>query len=117
MKKIVLWVFCALVQVVHANATNYDQQYLQWKSNQLPVAGTLQSKNDTKPVVHQTGKISINQADIHVLQQLHGVGEKKAQAIIQHRQENGPFQQIEELKKVVGIGEKTFEKNKDILVL
>lgn len=54
-------------------------------------------------------KININLADSIELQQLSGIGEKKAEQIISYRQENGSFQKIEDLKKVSGIGEKTFE--------
>lgn len=54
-------------------------------------------------------KININLADSIELQQLSGIGEKKAKQIMSYRQENGSFQKIEDLKNVSGIGEKTFE--------
>lgn len=56
-----------------------------------------------------SGKININLADSIELQQLSGIGEKKAEQIMIYRQENGSFQEIEDLKNVSGIGEKTFE--------
>lgn len=56
-----------------------------------------------------SGKININLADSIELQQLSGIGEKKAEQIMIYRQENGSFQKIEDLKNVSGIGEKTFE--------
>lgn len=59
------------------------------------------------------GKININQADSNTLQQIPGVGPATADKIIQYRDTNGRFQNIEELKNVSGIGEKTFEKMKD----
>lgn len=59
------------------------------------------------------GKININQADENELQNLPGIGPSKATAITQYRTENGPFQTVEDLKKVNGIGDKTFEKLKD----
>ncbi len=59
------------------------------------------------------GKININKADESQLQDLPGIGPAKAAAIIQYRQDNGPFKQAEDLKKISGIGEKTFEKLKD----
>lgn len=54
-------------------------------------------------------KVNINLADAAELQQLSGIGEKKAEQIVIYRQENGSFQTIEDLKNVSGIGEKTFE--------
>ncbi|MFW5640122.1 MAG: ComEA family DNA-binding protein [Thermodesulfobacteriota bacterium] len=59
------------------------------------------------------GKININTASEAELTQLKGVGPKKAASIIQYREEVSPFQTIEDLMKVKGIGEKTFEKIKD----
>ena len=54
--------------------------------------------------------VNINTADLTKLQTLSGIGEKKAEAIIAYREENGSFKSIEELKEVSGIGEKTVEK-------
>lgn len=54
-------------------------------------------------------KININTADSAELQKLNGISEKKAQQIISYRQKNGQFKQIEDLKQVSGIGDKTFE--------
>lgn len=54
-------------------------------------------------------KININTADSAELQKLNGIGEKKAQQIISYRQKKGQFKQIEDLKQVSGIGDKTFE--------
>jgi len=56
-----------------------------------------------------SAKVNINLADAIQLQQLSGIGEKKAEQIVSYRQENGSFQTIEDLKNVSGIGEKTFE--------
>lgn len=59
------------------------------------------------------GKVNINTADDTELQTLTGIGPAKAAAIIDHREKNGPFKAIEELKLISGIGEKSFEKLKD----
>lgn len=61
-------------------------------------------------------KINLNTADTAQLQSLNGIGEKKAAAIIQYREENGSFQSIEDLKEVSGIGDKTFDALKDFIV-
>ena len=60
-------------------------------------------------------KVNINTANAQQLQQLNGIGEKKAQQIIDYRQKSGQFKSIEELKQVSGIGEKTFVALKDQL--
>ncbi|MDR1495420.1 MAG: helix-hairpin-helix domain-containing protein [Clostridiales Family XIII bacterium] len=60
-----------------------------------------------------TAQVNINTADTATLQTLNGVGPATAQKIIDYRDGNGSFANIEDLKKVSGIGEKTFEKLKD----
>jgi competence protein ComEA len=59
--------------------------------------------------------IDINKADAATLDLLPGIGAKKADAIIAYREEHGPFQRIEDIKNVKGIGEKMFAKMKDRL--
>lgn len=62
-------------------------------------------------------KVNLNTASVAELQTLAGVGLKKAEDIILYREENGSFQQIEELTKVSGIGEKTYEALKEQLTV
>lgn len=52
-------------------------------------------------------KIRINEATIDELISLPGIGEKKAEAILQYIESNGPFQSPDDLTEVEGIGEKT----------
>lgn len=54
--------------------------------------------------------VNINTATIEELKTINGIGESKAQAIINYREEHGSFDSIEKLKEVKGIGDKTFEK-------
>lgn len=64
-----------------------------------------------------TNKINLNRADESELQNLPGIGPSKATAIISYRNENGPFQTIDDLKKISGIGDKVFEKLKDSIIV
>ena len=54
--------------------------------------------------------ININTADAWLLEALPGIGPSTAEAIIEHRTANGPFESINDLKEVKGIGASTLEK-------
>jgi comEA protein len=62
-------------------------------------------------------KININTASAAELQQLPRIGEKVAQRIIDFREQHGNFQKIEEIMKVRGIGESTFENLKELITV
>ncbi|MCL0092127.1 ComEA family DNA-binding protein [Dehalococcoidia bacterium] len=57
-------------------------------------------------------RININTADAWLLRALPGIGEVLSERIIEYRTEHGPFESIDELKKVRGIRESTFERLK-----
>ncbi|QIL46307.1 comEA protein [Vagococcus coleopterorum] len=65
----------------------------------------------------QDTKININSATEVELEQLDGVGAKKAAAIVSYREEHGSFKTIENLSDVSGIGSKTVERLKDKLTI
>ena len=71
------------------------------------IAGT--NSNTANISKDEEGKINLNQATKEELMTLSGVGEKKAEKIIEYREENGSFKTIEDLKNVNGFGEKSFE--------
>lgn len=60
-------------------------------------------------------KININSAPLEQLQTLNGIGQKKAQAIIDYRKEHGSFQTIEDIMKVKGIGQGIFDQIKNVI--
>ncbi|WP_226677357.1 helix-hairpin-helix domain-containing protein [Mesobacillus jeotgali] len=61
------------------------------------------------------GTVNLNSAGSSELQTLPGIGPAKADAIIEYREMNGPYKSIEDLKEISGIGDKTFEKLKDLI--
>ncbi|MBR5793623.1 MAG: ComEA family DNA-binding protein [Anaerotignum sp.] len=58
-------------------------------------------------------QININTAGTEELILLPSVGEGRAEDIIKYREENGDFSRIEDIMRVSGIGEKTFEEIKE----
>ncbi|MEQ8170412.1 MAG: helix-hairpin-helix domain-containing protein [Candidatus Eremiobacterota bacterium] len=91
----------------------------------IPQAGKTGSGNengstDSEPVMQNSpeehkGKININTATLADLDSIPGIGPVIAQRIIDHRNGNGNFKSVEDIKNVKGIGEKTFEKIKDYI--
>ena len=67
-----------------------------FSSNSKPAATGVNPEN--------RGKININTATVSQLQLLPEIGEVLAQSIIEYREENGPFNTIDDLLKVNGIG-------------
>ncbi len=65
----------------------------------------------------QTGFVNINSAGEAELDTLPGIGPAKAVSIINYRQQNGAFAKPEDLMKVSGIGEKTFDKLKHLITV
>ena len=68
-------------------------------------------------LINNTGKVSLNSALIDELITLPGIGEAKAKLIIEYREKNNGFKDIEEIMNIKGIGEKMFEKIKPYITL
>lgn len=62
-------------------------------------------KSEHQEIIH------LNQATLEELLTLDGIGQKKAESILQYRKDHQHFDQIEELEKIQGIGPKLIQKN------
>jgi len=62
-------------------------------------------------------KIDINRADVWLLEALPEIGPALAQAIVDYREQNGPFRSINELTRVKGIGSSIFEQIKHLITV
>lgn len=69
-------------------------------------------------VASQTQSVNINTADASTLSAgLKGVGQARAEAIVQYRDSYGPFFSVEDLLEVRGVGQSIIEKNHDRITL
>ena len=80
------------------------------KETKEKAAEKMNSAKDNVKSVVDSAKININKVDANTLQQLSGIGEKKAQAIIDYRNKVGKIKDIAELSKIDGLGSTTIEK-------
>lgn len=69
------------------------------------------------PLIASAGEpVNINTADATAIaDNLNGIGDAKARAIVEYRQKHGPFKSAEDLVNVKGIGLKTVEKNRELI--
>lgn len=81
----------------------------------LHATAAVESKAPSAKEVQQpaVSLVNLNTADVATLEAaLVGIGQTKAQAIVDHRTANGPFSSVDELLEVKGIGPATLEKNR-----
>ncbi|MFB2863911.1 ComEA family DNA-binding protein [Aeromonas sp. MdU4] len=74
-------------------------------------------QNTTTSVAKESGKVDINTATLAELTSLKGVGDKKAQAIVDYREKQGKFTSVDQLADVNGIGPATLEANRDMIIV
>ena len=76
------------------------------------------STSGTSEVASQKGnKVNLNTADLSELQTISGIGQKRAQDILDYREANGKFNSVDDLKNVSGVGAKTLEKLKEYVTV
>lgn len=100
-------------QIVYVPIRGEVKESMQKFNNLKSGQGSVQSiNNDTK---NESKKINLNTADATKLQELNGIGEKKAQQIIGYRKSHGKFNKIDDIKEVPGFGDKTFANLKALI--
>lgn len=82
------------------------------KTSAVTVASTTKSDSSNDESIQ---KININTATTDELDKLPGIGPVYAERIVEYRNINNNFKSLEEIKNIKGIGEKTFEKFKDLI--
>lgn len=97
-----------------------DQQvvYIPQNGETIPgqgAAATAVSEADTAADGKST--VNLNTANKEQLCQITGIGDKKADLILQYREQHGQFKSVDELKQVSGFGDKTVEKIKGQLAV
>ena len=107
--------FCLLLGIFLGR--NIDRSYIQLGTNQTNSSQTSASQATTAQDSETLGKININTATAEQLQLLPGIGESLAQRILDYRSQNGPFNAIDDLMNVSGIGEKKFAGIKDYIII
>jgi competence protein ComEA len=73
----------------------------------VPKAGELSSPQ----------KIDLNRAEVWLLDALPGIGQGRAQTIVDYRNQNGPFRRIEDLLNIQGIGESTLDEMRGFITV
>lgn len=126
---IILTILSVLCSSFAAAAKN--ESYADWKAKQQQYDARLKQQQNqpsqnhsnhylAKPeltAVSSADRIRLNSATVEQLQQLHGIGQKKAEAIIEYRNTHGKFKRVEDIQLVKGIGPALFAKNQARLAL
>jgi competence protein ComEA len=80
-------------------------------------AGGVPSERVVTAAAAVDAKVNINTADVKELMKLSGVGRSLAEKIVQYRDAHGPFKKATDLRKVEGVGDGLWEKNRERIVV
>ncbi len=97
-----------------ANKVNLAQAIRDGMEINVPISGMPAAPG---AAAVDAGRVSINAADKAALERLPGIGTVLASRIVEYRQANGPFRDVNDIKKVNGIGESKFNQIKDKITL
>ncbi|MFP4580668.1 MAG: helix-hairpin-helix domain-containing protein [Candidatus Sumerlaeia bacterium] len=109
----------ALPQAEKTEITSPPNTITRPKKATVPKPAMPEINRPTRPEVPKTtpaandGRININTATSEELQTLYRVGPVTAEKIILYRAKHGPFQTVDDITKISGIGPKTLERNRD----
>ena len=87
------------------------------KDGQKITIPSLNNQNEPSYLVNSGALLDINTATAEQLMNLPEIGELKAQAILTYRSDHGPFQTLDDLMEVPGVGESIFETIKDLITV
>lgn len=90
-----------------------DQKMIYVPEKGMAVSPSISTSNNSNTTGAILSKVNLNTAKETDLTTVNGLGPQKAKAILEYREKKGSFNNVEQLKEVKGIGEKSFEKLKD----
>lgn len=86
------------------------EKNVETQADEVTDGGKVTTESDTPP---SDGKVNINTAGLEELMTLKGVGESRARAIMEYREQHGAFETPEDIMNISGIKEGVFSKIKD----
>jgi comEA protein len=85
------------------------------RESKVKVPAKSSTVKENENLIPSEGKINLNTATLKELEFLPGIGKELGKRILDYRERQGGFSNIEELQKIKGIGPKTFDKLKNLV--